>query len=118
MRSRRDVPSRTGYSIVRLDGGVVLPVQIQDFEIGQRVFFHVSTICFWGPRAERPWKRPALFLISLLITVFAGFVFVIGGSEQMAAYLLSGFFALLGLAGVAVSVFGCDACVAKAFGEA
>lgn len=41
MRSRSKAPPRTGYSIVRPDGGVVLPVQIQDFEIGQRVFFHV-----------------------------------------------------------------------------
>lgn len=41
MRSKRKAPLRTGYSIVRPDGGIVLPVQIQDFEIGQRVFFHV-----------------------------------------------------------------------------
>lgn len=27
--------------MVRPDGAIVLPIQIQDFEIGQRVFFHV-----------------------------------------------------------------------------
>lgn len=41
MRSKKTPPSRIGYSVVRHDGRIALPVQIQDFEIGQRVFFHV-----------------------------------------------------------------------------
>lgn len=41
MRSRKTVPGQLGYSIVRHDGVVVLPIRIQNFVIGQRVYFDV-----------------------------------------------------------------------------
>lgn len=41
MRAKRTLPKRLGYSIIDPDGRIVLPVQIQDFEVGQRVFFHI-----------------------------------------------------------------------------
>lgn len=41
LQAKRTSPKRLGYSIVDPDGGIVLSAQIQDFEIGQRVFFHI-----------------------------------------------------------------------------
>jgi hypothetical protein len=79
----------------------------------------VNTIAFWGPMPEKPWKRPALLVLSLLgsaglatllwlaWTRSAGASLIVLVAVSLAAFLLSFF----------VSLRGCNACVARIFGS-
>jgi len=79
----------------------------------------VNTLCFWGPRPYAPWKRPALFVTSVLLAAgfgaLAWWLFQRPGNGLIIT--LSGLLALGGILGVAVSRHGCNACVARLFGE-
>ncbi len=78
----------------------------------------VNKICFWGPRAEKKWKRPGLFVVSILITALGALVFVPNVSDSVATHVLFSFVLSIGVFGIVVSSFGCNACVARTFGEA
>lgn len=78
----------------------------------------VNKVCFWGPRAEKEWKRPGLFVASVLVTALGSLVFVPNVLDSVAAYVLYSFILIMGIFGIVVSFFGCNACVARAFGEA
>lgn len=78
----------------------------------------VNKVCFWGPRAEEAWKRPSLFVASIFITALGALVFVPNVLDSVATYVLYSFILVMGVFGIVVSIFGCNACVARAFGEA
>jgi len=80
----------------------------------------VNRIAFWGPRQEAGWKRPILFLSSLLLAGgFAYLTWSLRGDPNYAYFpLLSVLLAVLGLLGLLVSLNGCNACVARLVGEA
>lgn len=80
----------------------------------------VNTLCFWGPMPEKPWKRPALFVFSLLGAV--GFGILLWHAWTATAgvlyFILTGLLVALSLLGILVSLRGCNACVARLFGSA
>jgi len=78
----------------------------------------VAKVCFWGPRPERTWKRPILFVASLLITALGAVVFAPNLPNHLGLYALFGFVFLMGIFGIVVSIWGCNACVARVFGDA
>lgn len=79
----------------------------------------VNTICYWGPRPEAKWKRWVLLASALPFAVSVpGALCVLGWTVAGlgASALLAPLF-LLGVLGVLVAIHGCDACVARIFGE-
>ena len=78
----------------------------------------VAKICFWGPRAEKKWKRPVLFVASLLAVALGAVVFAPNSPNHVGLYALFGFVLAIGILGVVVSIWGCGACVARVFGDA
>src|SRR5262245_44458622 len=82
----------------------------------------IGIICFWGPRPARKWKRPVLFVISIPILLLGAVVFFLPPQytplELLPLYVLSGFVQFIGLLGLIVSLLGCNACVARTFGDA
>ena len=79
----------------------------------------VNKLCFWGPRPEKEWKRPSLFLGSLLLCGGFGYLlWLLLGHENyfffavLAVPLVAG-----SVLGIVVAVRGCNACVARLFGE-
>lgn len=79
----------------------------------------INTICFWGPRPEAKWKRPALLVVSVLLAVGFGVLawWLVQRPDSVAIAIISGLLSLAGALGVAVSTHGCNACVARLFGE-
>jgi len=79
----------------------------------------VNTICFWGPRPEARWKRPVLVLCAL------PFVFGIpvllwhvrGHADKAFLWLPCIPLFLLAILGLVVGIRGCNACVARLYGE-
>jgi hypothetical protein len=78
----------------------------------------VARIAFWGPRPERSWKRPALFVFSLAILLVLGWlVVVVPGPHGAITWLGLVVLALISVLGLSTSIRGCDACVARLFGD-
>jgi hypothetical protein len=79
----------------------------------------VETICFWEPPPQKGWKRPALFTTSAALT--AGTVlatrFMLERGDLQFLTALSFLFMTFTLTGVAISMRGCDACVARFLGR-
>ena len=80
----------------------------------------VNAICFWGPRREAAWKRPVLLVCSLVLAFGVGALGLYATSrpDGLTFVVLAFFVVLLGIAGLLVSIAGCDACVARVLGEA
>jgi hypothetical protein len=79
----------------------------------------VNRLCFWGSRPEAAWKRPILFLLSVVTVVGSSWVLWAFRSRPDAFILLvlAGAFVMVGALSVLVSIRGCNACVARLFGE-
>jgi hypothetical protein len=77
----------------------------------------VNTICFWGPRPVKSWKRPALFALSLPFVLGAIALWWYFGGRGFAAIWPIVIAVAIGGFGTVVSLFGCDECVARGFGE-
>ena len=78
----------------------------------------VRVLCFWGPRAEKKWKRPVLFLCSvpiLALGLVPLFLPLAQGTvlQLLGLYVLFGFILFIAVLGILVSLFGCNACVAR-----
>ncbi len=79
----------------------------------------VNTISYWGPRPVKSWKRPVLLLIS--VPILAGgfaFAWVMFQQQSIAGAVLGLFVLAAGACGIVISLFGCDDCVARLFGDA
>lgn len=79
----------------------------------------INKLCFWGPRPEKGWKRPLLFIASVLLGGGFGFLlWLLWGHENyfffaaLAIPLVTG-----SILGLVVSIQGCNACVSRLFGE-
>jgi hypothetical protein len=85
----------------------------------------VNKIAYWGPRRPAAWKRPLLFIISLLILVFPPAILWfahIGPSPTgmfglALIYFLFAFIFVVGGFGLLIAVRACDACVARFSGD-
>ena len=79
----------------------------------------VQRIALWGPRPEANWKRPILLVCSILLGGgFAYLTWLLRYDPRYAYFpLLSVPLAFLGGLGMLVSINGCNACVARLFGE-
>lgn len=79
----------------------------------------VNRLCFWGPRREASWKRPVLLLCSLALALGFGVLsWMLRSRPDAVLFLLLAVpLTLAGVFGAAVSVRGCNACVARLFGE-
>ena len=77
----------------------------------------VNTLCYWGPRPIKSWKRPLLLVASVILTVggLAGAWIVF--EQGLVVAFLSSILAALGALGIAVSLFGCNKCVARLFAD-
>ena len=79
----------------------------------------VNKLCFWGARPERPWKRPVLLVLALLLSGGSGALLWM--LRDRPNYLLfaavGGLFLMASILSVLVALHGCDACVARLFGE-
>ena len=75
----------------------------------------------WLNRIYRPrpasWKRPALFMMSLLILVACSLVFVFVSGMPAAFWVLFGLLFAFGVAGMFTAVFGSDFWVALILGS-
>ena len=78
----------------------------------------VAKIAFWGPRPVRSWKRPVLFVFALAILLVSGALIVIVPGP-LSPFTWFGFvvLALVCILGLSTSIKGCDACVARLFGD-
>ena len=75
----------------------------------------VHKVCPWGPRPAARWKRPVLFLLSLLgLTICGGIIFLM--RQQLILVLATTVVLYCGI-GLLVSLFGCKACVAQMLGD-
>ncbi len=84
----------------------------------------IDKICYWGDMPIKKWKRPILYIISLVFFLGWGLLFVLlmisfdfSDIDLIVTALLSFFLMLLGLLGLKVSIIGCDRCVARIFGS-
>jgi len=80
----------------------------------------VNTIYFWGDRPQKQWKRPVLFVLSIVMLVGGGYIFSINehpSSQEPFTLVLLALMVILFILGLVVSVFGCNHCVAKLFGD-
>jgi hypothetical protein len=81
----------------------------------------VNTVCFWGEMPERKWKRPFVFVVSLLVLVgltYWQFFSTDPEAMETGAKVISVVVGLMFLLGLISSVFGCEKCVAKVCGSA
>jgi hypothetical protein len=80
----------------------------------------VDTLCYWEPLPAKNWKRPALFLAGVALTVLSVIALKITMTRGDVQFLsaLSLIFMVFTLLGVAISFRGCDACVARFLGKA
>ena len=78
----------------------------------------VNTICFWGPRPVKSWKRPVPPVISVPMLA-GGFVFTWAmlQKESILGVALGALLLAMGAFGIVIALLGCDNCVARAFGE-
>jgi hypothetical protein len=79
----------------------------------------VITICFWGPRPVKPWKRVGLLIASVVILAIAlvsGWAILLRNSYVGAVLDLSLW--AMGIFGIVIWRRGCDECVARCFGDA
>ena len=88
--------------------------------MGCRYCSVVNAVCFWGPMPEKRWKRPGLLVVSLLLG--GGFSIALAltwsnGIHPLVAALVVALVSAC-LLGVLVALKGCDACVARLFGNA
>jgi hypothetical protein len=79
----------------------------------------INKICFWGHRQQARWKRPALFVVSLLgaaLTCMTVLSYMLGAQDYfgMFAMLVLGMLSSLGLI---IAVRGCDECVTRLMGN-
>lgn len=79
----------------------------------------VETVCFWEPPAQKGWKRPALFITSAALTAVTVLAihFMVERDDLQFLTALSFLFMAFTLTGVAISLRGCDACVARYLGR-
>lgn len=84
----------------------------------------VNRLCFWGPRPPAVWKRPVLWACGALLALGFGALSLWqlvaamkGASTGPGLILLAGALCALGLLGLWVAWRGCEACVARVFGE-
>lgn len=80
----------------------------------------VDTVCFWGDKPQKQWKRPTLFIISIMALLCGIVLLNINiGKSSMGPFtiLLSSFLGFILVTGIVVSVIGCDRCVAKLIGD-
>jgi hypothetical protein len=78
----------------------------------------INTICFWGPRPVKSWKRPALVICSVPI-LGGGFAYAMAMLQvQSIVDLVLGLILLaMGACGIVTSLVGCDDCIARLFGD-
>jgi hypothetical protein len=81
----------------------------------------VSVICFWGDMPVKKWKRPFIFIASVLIlSALVYWQFFSGDLEaaETSSKIISIIVGAMFLLGLITSIFGCDKCVAKVCGSA
>ena len=80
----------------------------------------VETVCYWEPLPAKSWKRPALFVTSALFTAVAvvALRLTLERGDLQFLSVLSILFSGFTLLGVAISICGCAACVARFLGRA
>ena len=80
----------------------------------------VNAICFWGPMPQKAWKRPALRTLSLVLgSGLCAALWVLWSYEKSWLLIALGILMLLiSILGALVSFRGCEACVARLFGDA
>jgi hypothetical protein len=83
----------------------------------------VTTVAFWGPRPQRSWNRPVMLVLSLVSTAGFGSLLWIfrarwmpWGRQDLSLGLLL-LVVLFSALCLLVSIRGCDACVARLFGD-
>jgi hypothetical protein len=78
----------------------------------------VNTICYWGPRPVKSWKRPVLLIgfVPVLAGCFA-YAWVMLQHQSIPGAVLGLFLLAAGACGIVISLFGCDDCVARLFGD-
>jgi len=80
----------------------------------------VNKVCFWGEMPQKKWKRPALFILSIVLLVGGSYLYSINehpsSHEPFTLVLLLLAVSIL-LFGLLVSVIGCNSCVARIFGN-
>ena len=79
----------------------------------------VNVVCFWGPRPVAAWKRPVLLFCSALLAFGFGTLIWLLREHPNALFfsVLAVPLTLAGTLGLLISVHGCNACVARLFGE-
>lgn len=77
----------------------------------------VQFVAFWEALSEAKWKRPVLFICSLILGGFASWV-QFGQEASEAPILVSVLPAVLGCLGMFVALKRCNACVARLLGSA
>jgi hypothetical protein len=74
----------------------------------------VNTLCYWGPRQIKAWKRPVLCVLSVPILLGGlAFTWAMFDKQSVAGAGIGLFIAVVGALGIGVSLRGCDQCVAR-----
>ncbi len=75
-------------------------------------------VCFWGELTTYArWRRVFMFFGSLLLLCLPVALFFYEGPGSWIVYGLAAFLALFSLLGLVSSIWGCDKCVVRMFGE-
>jgi len=78
----------------------------------------VNTVCYWGPRPVKSWKRPLVFVASVPITAGGlAFAWVMFEKQSVAGVAIGLFLAAVGALSFGVAIWGCDQCVARLFAD-
>jgi hypothetical protein len=77
----------------------------------------VNSVCFWGPRPEKAWKRPLTALLSIPLIALGIAVIWLTDDPGVFGWSLGLMVTAMGFLGVTVAIVGCDACVARTFGD-
>jgi len=79
----------------------------------------VDVICFWGEMPESNWKRPFVFITSVLMLIGVTYWQFFSGdleATKTGAKVISIIVAAMFLFALITSIFGCNKCVAKVCG--
>ena len=75
-------------------------------------------VCFWGElTVYARWRRVLIFFGSLLLLCLPLALFLYEGPDSWMVYGLAAFLTLFSLLGLVSSIWGCNRCVVRMFGE-
>ncbi|AEE22773.1 hypothetical protein Glaag_1826 [Glaciecola sp. 4H-3-7+YE-5] len=81
----------------------------------------VDVVCYWGEMPQERWKRPFIFIVTLLAEIALVYWMFFSNDPDAEVWLMKLIAIILGSfcgLGLVASIWGCDKCVAQVCGKA